>query len=231
MPIGRGLTIAAPGAGRARSSAARGDDVIHEERARLQGDGRQGQHAPPDLRRVEARRRPRLEDRADRPRDSFRRFERVRDRPADGGPRRRRCRSRRCGIAADPVGREGPPRVPLHEPVRQDRSGCDRRSTRSSPRMVGYRGIDGFWKDGFIATSQVPKEVVLGILAKADRKDLNQRLRVAQLPASRPGGIPRRRPRSSRSRRTSPTEKAKLGGLDPVDPGRLVARRARSRSG
>lgn len=45
------------------------------------------------------------------------------------------------------------------------------------PRTTGYRGIDGFWK-GHIATSQVPKEVVLGILARVDRKNLNERLRV-----------------------------------------------------
>ena len=46
------------------------------------------------------------------------------------------------------------------------------------PRTTGYRGIDGFWK-GNVATTQVPKEVVLGILGKADRKDLTQRLRIA----------------------------------------------------
>jgi hypothetical protein len=47
------------------------------------------------------------------------------------------------------------------------------------PRTTGYRGVDGFWQGGNVATTQVPKEVILGLLAKADRKDLTQRLRIA----------------------------------------------------
>ena len=47
------------------------------------------------------------------------------------------------------------------------------------PYMVKFRGVDGFWGSQ-LATSQVPRDVVLGILAKADRKDENERLRVAR---------------------------------------------------
>jgi predicted esterase len=45
------------------------------------------------------------------------------------------------------------------------------------PRTVTLRGIDGSWR-AKLATSQVPKEIVLGILAKVDQKNLNERKRV-----------------------------------------------------
>lgn len=45
------------------------------------------------------------------------------------------------------------------------------------PRTSRLRGVNGFWQAG-IATSQIPKEVVLGILKKIDQKDVNQRLKV-----------------------------------------------------
>ena len=45
------------------------------------------------------------------------------------------------------------------------------------PRTTGYRGIDGFWK-GNIATTQVPKDAVLGILGRVDRTNLDERRRV-----------------------------------------------------
>src|SRR4051794_2052856 len=38
------------------------------------------------------------------------------------------------------------------------------------PHMAKVRGVDGFWT-GQVATSQIPREVVLGILAKVDRRD------------------------------------------------------------
>lgn len=47
------------------------------------------------------------------------------------------------------------------------------------PRIYGYRGVDGFWK-GQGYTSQVSKEVVLGLLARVDRTILNERQRVAR---------------------------------------------------
>jgi len=47
------------------------------------------------------------------------------------------------------------------------------------PFMVRYRGIDGFWV-GQSVTRQVPREVVLGLLARVDRKLLNERLRIAR---------------------------------------------------
>src|SRR5262249_10979762 len=47
------------------------------------------------------------------------------------------------------------------------------------PHLVKVRGVDGYWQ-GQLATSQVPREVGLGILAKVDRKDKNERIRVAR---------------------------------------------------
>jgi pimeloyl-ACP methyl ester carboxylesterase len=47
------------------------------------------------------------------------------------------------------------------------------------PYMVRFRGVDGYWGSQ-MATRQVPRESVLAILAKVDRKDENERLRVAR---------------------------------------------------
>ncbi len=48
-----------------------------------------------------------------------------------------------------------------------------------SPHLTRYRGIDGFWV-GQIATSEVPRSVLLGLLAKVDQTNENERLRVAR---------------------------------------------------
>ncbi len=45
------------------------------------------------------------------------------------------------------------------------------------PRVCKIRGVDGFWVSQ-VSTSQVPRSVVLDILAKVDQKNLNERLRV-----------------------------------------------------
>jgi pimeloyl-ACP methyl ester carboxylesterase len=47
------------------------------------------------------------------------------------------------------------------------------------PFLVKYRGVDGFWVSQ-VATGQVPREVVLGLLAKVDRKNQAERERVAR---------------------------------------------------
>jgi acetyl esterase/lipase len=47
------------------------------------------------------------------------------------------------------------------------------------PYAVKLRGVDGFWQ-GQLATSQVPREVILAILAKVERGNQNERLRVAR---------------------------------------------------
>ncbi len=47
------------------------------------------------------------------------------------------------------------------------------------PQSVRFRGVDGFWV-AKLATSQVPKEVVLGLLAKVDQKNQGERLRVGR---------------------------------------------------
>ena len=48
-----------------------------------------------------------------------------------------------------------------------------------SPHMVRYRGIDGFWV-GQVATSEVPRKVLLGLLGKVDQTDEKERLKVAR---------------------------------------------------
>jgi hypothetical protein len=47
------------------------------------------------------------------------------------------------------------------------------------PDFVRFRGIDGFWQ-GYINTSQIPREVMLGLLGQINQEDENERLRVAR---------------------------------------------------
>ena len=47
------------------------------------------------------------------------------------------------------------------------------------PYLTRYRGIDGFWQ-GQVATSQVPRPVVLGLLAKVDQANQDERLKVTR---------------------------------------------------
>ncbi len=47
------------------------------------------------------------------------------------------------------------------------------------PFLVKIRGVDGFWQ-GQLALNQVPREIILGILAKVDQKDRNERIRVVR---------------------------------------------------
>lgn len=47
------------------------------------------------------------------------------------------------------------------------------------PHLVRFRGIDGFWV-GQVATSQVPREVILGILARVDQENQAERERVVR---------------------------------------------------
>src|SRR3954454_7271214 len=47
------------------------------------------------------------------------------------------------------------------------------------PYSLKVRGVDGFWQ-GPLATGQVPREVILAILAKVERDNQNERLRVAR---------------------------------------------------
>jgi dienelactone hydrolase len=48
-----------------------------------------------------------------------------------------------------------------------------------SPHMVRIRGVDGFWQ-GQLATNQVGRDVIQAILAKVERDNQNERLRVAR---------------------------------------------------
>jgi acetyl esterase/lipase len=47
------------------------------------------------------------------------------------------------------------------------------------PTMSRFRGIDGFWQ-GQIATSQIPRSVILGLLAKVKQEDQDERLKVTR---------------------------------------------------
>ncbi|MCA1686043.1 MAG: alpha/beta hydrolase [Planctomycetia bacterium] len=47
------------------------------------------------------------------------------------------------------------------------------------PYLVKVRGVDGYWQSQ-LATTQVPRDVILGILAKVEQKDRNERIRVAR---------------------------------------------------
>lgn len=47
------------------------------------------------------------------------------------------------------------------------------------PDYVSFRGIDGFWL-GLLSTDQVPRDVILGLLGRVDRKVQNERLRVGR---------------------------------------------------
>jgi hypothetical protein len=48
------------------------------------------------------------------------------------------------------------------------------------PQKVRFRGVDGFWKDGLLSINQVPRPVILGILAKVKQDDLAQREKVCR---------------------------------------------------
>ncbi len=48
-----------------------------------------------------------------------------------------------------------------------------------NPHQVKIRGVDGFWV-GPLSTTRIPREIVLGILGKVDRRDQNERVRVAR---------------------------------------------------
>jgi hypothetical protein len=45
------------------------------------------------------------------------------------------------------------------------------------PRVSRVRGVDGFWQ-GQVPTSQIPREIVLGLLGKVERKNRDERQRV-----------------------------------------------------
>ncbi|GAC1469707.1 MAG: peptidase [Isosphaeraceae bacterium] len=47
------------------------------------------------------------------------------------------------------------------------------------PHLVKIRGVNGFWQSQ-LSISQIPREIVLGILARVDPQDKNERIRVAR---------------------------------------------------
>ena len=48
-----------------------------------------------------------------------------------------------------------------------------------SPQMTRFRGIDGFWQ-GQVATSQVPRSVILGLLKLVNQTDQDERLKITR---------------------------------------------------
>lgn len=176
MPLGRGLTIAAVALAGLAAAAARGEDVYMKNGLVYKGTVDKDntlRQISDGLKRIVVR-----DSKIARivPRDSFRRFDAFGiEQPMEvhGGV----MPTAALGIAATPWDPKG--RREFRYLNQYGKTTKMRQAIISlSPRSIGYRGIDGFWK-GNIATSQVPKEVVLGILAKADRKDLTQRLRIA----------------------------------------------------
>ncbi len=63
--------------------------------------------------------------------------------------------------------------------IRQRRVEMQQAIHELGPHMTRFRGIDGFWQ-GQIATSQVPRSVVLGLLSKVDQTDQDERLKVTR---------------------------------------------------
>ncbi len=51
--------------------------------------------------------------------------------------------------------------------------------TEIGPHLVKFRGIDGFWQ-GQLATSQVPRPVVMGLLARVEQQNQGERERVVR---------------------------------------------------
>lgn len=62
----------------------------------------------------------------------------------------------------------------IGKPIRMEQAIID-----LGPRLSRFRGVDGFWL-GQLSTSQIPREVVLGILGKVDQQDRNERVRVGR---------------------------------------------------
>ena len=206
--------------GGARDARARGPGRHgrHEERDRLPGRGRPRQHDRLDLRRPEAGRRPRLEDRQDRVRRRVPQPRAVPARPAAGRPRRRRCprrslerRGRRPGTT-----RDGGSFRYVGAAVEQSRSRMEQAINEIGPHLVKFRGVDGFWHGPARDRARSPATVVLGLLAQVEQKNQNERLRVvrfliqaewypeAKRRARRPGPrLPRRSARRSPRARAS----------------------------
>ena len=209
MPIARGLTVAAMALAVSAASAARADEIITKNKLiyrgsvdkdntlRLISDG---------LKRVVIR-----DSKIERiiPGESYRRFDAFEiSQPMEvhGGA----MPSSAVGIQATPWDAKGRREfrylnarlatVRMHQAINS-----------LGPRTTGYRGIDGFWK-GNVSTTQVPKEVVLGILARVDRTNLNERNRVGSFLLIS-GWYPEARAEVEAIARDFPAEKERCGEL------------------
>ena len=177
MSIARGMTIAAMGLVAIATADARGDEVITKNKLVYRGtvDKDNTLRIISDLiKRVVIR-----DSKIERiiPKDSFGAFEPfqiVQPMEVHGGS----MPSSAVGIASTPWDAKGRRNFrylgPRLKPVAMTQA-----INVLGPRVYGYRGIDGFWK-GQGLTSQVPREVVLGMLARVDRTILNERQRVAR---------------------------------------------------
>ncbi len=224
MPFGRGLTIAAGALAVLGACAVRGDDVYMKNGLVYKGTVDKDntlRQISDGLKRVVVR-----DSKIARvvPRDSYRRFEAFGiDQPIEvhSGV----MPSAAYGIVVDPLGREGPARVPLREPVQQDGPDAagDHLAEPADGRLPGHRRLlEGcVHRHGPGAEGRRPRHPRQGRPqgpepAAADR----------QLPHGGPL-VPRGEGRGRVDREGFPRREVEPGGLDPLDPGRRVAGRAR----
>lgn len=178
MPIARGMTVAAVALAATAATAARGDEIITKNKLVYRGAVDKDntlRFISDGLKRVVIR-----DSKIERiiPGESYRKFDAFEiSQPMEvhGG--------------AMPTAAAGVQATPWDAKGRREFRYLDGRNGRFvpvkmhqainslGPRTTGYRGIDGFWK-GNVSTTQVPKEVVLGILARVDRTNLHERNRV-----------------------------------------------------
>jgi hypothetical protein len=83
------------------------------------------------------------------------------------------------GISATPWNDKGRRQFSYYGPLVKTPLTMTQAINDLGPHMIRFRGIDGFWVSQ-VYTKQVPKDVTLGLLARVDRKILNERQRIAR---------------------------------------------------
>jgi pimeloyl-ACP methyl ester carboxylesterase len=63
----------------------------------------------------------------------------------------------------------------LNKPIRMEQA-----IINIGPHIVKYRGVDGFWLNGVIETTQIPRKVVTSLLARVRQNDVEERERVVR---------------------------------------------------
>ncbi len=209
MPIVRGLTVAAMALALLAATPARGDEIITKNKLVYRGTVDKDntlRQISDGLKRVVIR-----DSKIERiiPGESYRRFDAFEiSQPMEvhGGA----MPSSAVGIQATPWDAKGRREFRYLNP-RLAQVRMHQAINSLGPRTTGYRGIDGFWK-GNVSTTQVPKEVVLGILARVDRTSLHERNRVGSFLLIS-GWYPEARAEVEAIARDFPAEKERCGEL------------------